>query len=149
MLSTVADTQCYYPRKAGFTEVLPSLSWSRGGGCPHPGLSCPKQENGLCPVSLSQTTLISALFKVPVPASALDPKKGSCLASTQRPLLHDAPLPAPPAPACSAAGRETPTAGDSCPWALAKPHKRAGQGSALPGSVAEWAGRWQRAVGTA
>lgn len=43
---------------------------------------------------------------------------------------------------------EAPAAGDSCPWALAKPHKRAGQGSALPSNLAEWAGEWQGGVGT-
>lgn len=55
----------------------------------------------------------------------------------------EAALPTPPAPACSAAGREAPAAGDSCPWALAKPHKRAGQGSALPSNLAERARKWK------
>lgn len=54
-------------------------------------------------------------------------------------------LPAPPAPACSAAGREA--AGDSCPWAPAKPHKRAGQRSSLLRNLAEWAWRRQRRGG--
>lgn len=50
-------------------------------------------------------------------------------------------LPAPPAPACLAAEREA--AGDSCPWAPAKPHKRAGQRSSLLRNLAEWARRRQ------
>lgn len=137
MLSTVADTHSVTipARLALLWSYPPSL----GGGRVHPtlGLSCPEQENGSCSASLSP--LVSTSFKVPASPLAPDPEKGSRLASCQRPLLCGAALPAPPASACSAAGRETPAAGDSCPWTLAKPHKRAGQGSTLPGSLAEWA----------
>lgn len=45
--------------------------------------------------------------------------------------------------------REAPAAGDTCPWALAKPHKWAGQGSTLPSNLAEWTGGWHGGVGTA
>lgn len=65
------------------------------------------------------------------------------------PQVPPPPPPAPPAPAGSAAGREAPAAGDTCPWALAKPHGRAGQGSALLGNLAEWTGGWRGGVGTA
>lgn len=148
VLSIVTDTQVYDPGKAGFVEVLPSLfGWGEVVGESLQSLSCSGRLNGPCWNSPSQTTLVSALFRVPGSPSAPDPEKSSCLASSQQPLLHDAALAASPAPVCSVAGRESPAAGDSCPWALAKPHKRAGRGSALPSDLAEWEGGWQRGGG--
>jgi hypothetical protein len=84
--------------------------------------------------------MVSALFKALISHSA-NFREGLRLASRQRLVGQDAALPAPPAPACSAAGREA--AGDSCPWAPAKPHKRAGQRSSLLRNLAEWARRRQ------
>lgn len=78
----------------------------------------------------------SALFKALVSHSA-NFRGGLLLASSQTLVGQDAAIPAPPAPACSATGREA--AGDSCPWAPAKPHKRAGQGSSLLRNLAKWA----------
>ena len=53
----------------------------------------------MCITSLSP--LASALFRVPVSPLAPDPEKGCHRARCQRPLLCDAALPAPAAPACS------------------------------------------------
>lgn len=93
----------------------------------------------MCSVFMSRTTMVSALFKALISHSA-DFREVLLLASCQRLVGQDAALPA-PAPACSAARRET--AGDSCPWAPAKPHKRAGQRSSLLRNLAEWARRRQ------
>lgn len=46
-------------------------------GYPVLGLCCLEQENGLCCASLSQTTLVFALFKVLVSPSAPAPENGS------------------------------------------------------------------------
>lgn len=48
--------------------------------------------------------MVSASFRVPVSPLAPDPEKGCHLATCQRPLLCDAALPAPAAPACSGQG---------------------------------------------
>lgn len=133
--------QCCYPSKAGFDPVL---EWR------YPSWVCPAlSRKWVCSASLSLTTLVSALFEILVFRSAPAPEKASHQASCRRPLLLMPPSLAPPAPACSAAGREAPAAGNTCPWALAKPHKRAGQGSTLPSNLAEWAGGWQEGVDTA
>lgn len=97
MRNAVADTQCY-PSKVALTRPCPLLEASIRD------LFCPEQEIGLCSASLGLTTLVSALFKVLVSPSAPAGEKGSHLASCQRPLLLDAALPVPPAPACSAQG---------------------------------------------
>lgn len=112
-------------------------------GVPHPGSVLPRAREWVV-LRFPKPNHFGLCF-VQSPGLSFSPcsRERLHLARSQRPLLCDAALPGPTTPACSAAGREAPAAGDSCPWAVAKPHRRAGQGSALPGNPAEWAGGWQ------
>lgn len=91
---------------------------------PHPLLGHPV-SSPICPCSFqANITLVSTLFKVLVSTLVPAANKGSHKASCQWYVCGL--LPPAPAPAGSAAGRETPAAGNACPWVAAKPHRGLG-----------------------